>query len=70
MFKRKNKVDMAETLRMAEEAKASAVGPIQDLVDLCTQFEGLFGKDVSNWELFTIMSFMAKMEEIIKKGQE
>lgn len=69
MFKRKKSVELAETLKIAEEAKASVVQPVQGLIDLCSQFEGLFGKDVAAWDLLTIISFMTKMEEIAKKGR-
>lgn len=68
MFGKKKTPSITEQLEIAKEAHKAAIAPIQEMVDLCSQFEGLFGKDVSKWDLFTVMSFMGKIEESLRKG--
>ena len=53
-----------EAEQEARRAMEVATGQIQTIMDLCIEFERRHGKDVRNWDIFTLTSFAARISEI------
>lgn len=53
-----------EAEQEARRAMEVATGQIQTIMDLCLEFERRHGKDVRNWDIFTLTSFAARIGEI------